>query len=193
MNTSTRPSSDQTEPTGDPVWEAIRTRRVIRRFADRPLAPDHLERVLDAGRRASSAKNLQRWDFIVCRDRVHLGELAALGPWAGHLAGAAVAVALVTPDPRAPGAPLSILFDLGQAAANMMLVAWELGIGSVPATVYEPELARRLLGYPTSHHCEYLLSLGYPADPADLASPPRPGGRRPRDEIVHVERWGQRA
>jgi nitroreductase len=176
----------------DPVWEAVRTRRVVRRFADRPLEEGHLQRILDAGRRASSAKNLQRWEFVVCRDRAHLDELAAVGPWAGHLAGAAVAVALVTPDPRGPDAPLSILFDLGQAAANMMLVAWELGIGSVPATVYEGGLARRLLGYPETHHCEYLISFGYPADPTDLEAPPKAGGRRPLDELVHRERWGGR-
>lgn len=175
-----------------PVWDAVRTRRVIRRFTDRPIEPDRLRRILDAGRRASSSKNLQRWEFVVCTDREHLRELSKLGPWAGHLAGATVAVALVTPDPRAPGTPLSVMFDLGQAAANMMLVAWELGIGSVPATVYEPELARRLLGYPSTHHCEYLLSLGYPADHADMTAPPRAGGRRPLEELVHEERWGAR-
>ena len=173
----------------DPVWRAITLRRAIRRFADRPLADNVLERILDAGRRAASSKNSQRWDFIVVRDRRTLGELSRVGPWAGHLAGAAAAVALVTPDPRAPHAPLSILFDLGQAAANMTLAAWELGVGSVPATVYNPELARRHLGYPTSHHCEYLLSFGYPADPAELTAPPRPGGRRPLHEIVRYERW----
>ena len=60
-----------------------------------------------------------------------------------------------------------------------MLVAWELGIGSVPATVYEQDLARRLLGYPDDHHCEYLLSFGYPADPNALVRPNKAGGRRP--------------
>ena len=174
----------------EPIWEAIRTRRVIRRFAARPLEPDHLERILDAGRRASSAKNLQRWEFIVCTDRDHLRDLGQVGPWAGHLAGAAVGIALVTPDPHQPGTPLSVMFDLGQAAANMMLAAWELGIGSVPATVYEHDLARRLLGYPDTHHCEYLLSFGYPADPADLVAPPRAGGRRPLEQVIHRERWG---
>lgn len=173
----------------DPVWAAISQRRVIRRFADRPLEPDHLERILRAGRRANSSKNLQRWAFIVCEDRAHLGELARLGPWAGHLAGAAVGVALITPDPRAPGAPLSILFDLGQAADSMMLAAWELGIGSVPATVYEHDLARELLGYPDDAHCEYLISFGYPADQTELARPLRSGGRRPLDDLVHHERW----
>src|SRR5256885_16327402 len=171
------------------VFEAISTKRMVRRFADRPLEPDDLVRILNAGRRAASSKNLQRWDFIVCRDREHLGELSHVGPWADHLAGAAVAIALVTPDPRSADSPLSVLFDLGMAAGNMMLAAWELGIGSVPATVYEHDLARRLLGYPADHHCEYLISFGYPADPDILTRPNKAGGRQALTDIVHDERW----
>ena len=173
----------------DPVWSAISRKRVIRAFADRPLDDTHLDRILRAGRRAGSSKNLQRWSFIVCRDRAHLRDLSTLGPWAGHLAGAAVAIALVTPDPQAADAPLSVMFDLGQAADAMMLAAWELGVGSVPATVYEHDRARALLGYPADHHCEYLLSFGYPADPDDLTRPLKSGGRRPMDDLVHEERW----
>ena len=173
----------------DGVWHAVMTRRVVRRFADRPLDPEHLERILHAGRRATSSKNQQRWTFIVCRDRAHLQELAAVGPYAGHLAGAAVGIALVTPDPRHTEAPLSVLFDLGQAADSMMLVAWELGIGSVPATVYDQDLVHRLLDLPADQHCEFLLSFGYPADPSDLTRPLKAGGRRPLDEIVREERW----
>ncbi len=71
----------------------------------------------------------------------------------------------------------------------MVLAAWELGIGSVPATVYEHDEARALLGYPADWHCEYILSLGYPADPEVLAAPKRPGGRRALAELVHEERW----
>lgn len=171
------------------TWTAVSTKRVIREFADRPIDADSLRRILDAGRHAGSSKNLQRWEFIVCRDREHLRELAAVGPWAGHLAGAAVGIALVTPRSEAADDPLSVMFDLGQAAAYMMLAAWELGIGSVPATVYVPDLARRLLGYPANHHCEYLLSFGYPADDAVLTAPNRPGRRRPLEEMVHDERW----
>ena len=123
----------------------------------------------------------------MCRDRGRLGELSKVGPWAGHLAGAAVAIALVTPDPRGAldprgdGAPLSIMWDLGRAAQNMVLAAWELGIGSAPATVYEHDRARELLGYPDDQHCEYILSFGYPAD-ADRPHPPTEGRRptRPR-------------
>ncbi len=149
----------------------------------------HLDRILHAGRRSGSSKNLQRWAFIVCRDREHLRELSVVGPWAAHLAGAAVGIALVTPDPAAADAPLSVMFDLGQAAQNMMLAAWELGIGSVPATVYDQDLARRLLGHPDDQHVEYLLSFGYPADPADLTRPPKSGGREPLAALVHEERW----
>jgi nitroreductase len=173
----------------DAVWQAIARKRAIREFSPEALAPNHLGRILQAGRHAGSSKNQQRWTFIVCRDRAHLRELARLGPWAGHIARAAVAIALVTPDPRVPGASRSILFDLGQAAANMMLAAWELGIGSVPATVYEHDRAREQLGYPADQHCEYLLSFGYPADPAALVRPARPGGRRDLGDMVREERW----
>ena len=178
-----------TAPHDDPVWRAIAARRAIRSFADPPLEPAHLERILNAGRRAGSSKNSQRWAFIVCRDRDRLRALSKVGPWARHLAGAAVGVALVTPDPHLPDAPLSILFDLGQAAENMMLVAWELGVGSVPATVYQHDLAREILGYPEDRRCEYLLSFGYPADPSDLTRPPVKGGRTPLTDLLHEERW----
>src|SRR3954451_23158464 len=160
------------------VWDAVAHKRVVREFADRPLDPAHLVQILNAGRRAASSKNLQRWQFIVCRNREHLEELSAVGPWADHLGRATVAVALVTPDPGAADAPLSVMFDLGMAAGNMMLVAWELGIGSVPATVYEQDLARQLLGYPDDRHCEYLISFGYPADADALTRPNKAGGRQ---------------
>jgi nitroreductase len=187
-----RPARTPARPLLQPsrgVWSAIASRRAIRRFANQPLESDHLLRILHAGQRSGSAKNEQRWDFIVCRDRDHLLELSRLGPWTDHVAGAAVVVALVTPDPRAPDAPLSIMFDLGQTAANMQLAAWELGIGSCPATVYEHDLARRLLGYPADRHCEFMLSFGYPADRAAATAPLRHGGRRPLAETVHEERW----
>jgi nitroreductase len=173
----------------DPVWAAVSSRRVVRTFTDQPLSAARIERILEAGRRANSSKNRQRWSFIVCRDPARLRALSTLGPSAGHIAGASVAIALVTPDPRDPANPPSVMFDLGQAAAAMMLVAWELGIGSVPATVYEHERARELLGYPSDQQCEFLISFGFPADPTDLTRPPRTAGRRDLAELVHEEAW----
>ncbi len=171
------------------VWQAVRTKRMVRRFEDRRLEPEHVERILDAGRHAGSSKNLQRWDFVVVEDRERQRELGAVGENAGHLAGASAAVALVIPDPHAPDAPLSIVFDLGVAAQNMMLVAWELGIGSCPATIYEHDAAREMLGHPADWHCEYLISFGYPANEALLTARKRAGKRRALAEIVHRERW----
>ena len=171
------------------TWDAVHDKRAIREFAARPLQPEHLERILDAGRRAHSSKNQQRWGFVVVRDRANLQALATLGRYAGHIAGAAVAVALVTPDPRAADAPLSISWDLGGAAAQMMLVAWERGVGSCPATVYEADRAREILGYPADMHCEFMLSFGYPEEPEALTWTNRAGGRKPLEAVVHQERW----
>ncbi len=75
------------------TWQAINTIRVIREFDDRPLAPEHLDRILNAARRTASSKNQQEWAFIVVRDREHLKELTRVGRYADHLAGAAVAIA----------------------------------------------------------------------------------------------------
>ena len=171
------------------TWQAIDTTRAIRKFTDRPLETEHLRRILAAGRRSGSSKNQQNWDFIVCTDRALLTELSAVGSYAQHLAGAAAAIALVTPDPTTADAPLSVMWDLGRAAQNMTLAAWELGIGSVPATVYDQPLAKELLSLPPGRHCEFFLSFGYPADPAALTWAKRAGGRKPLDAIVHYERW----
>jgi nitroreductase len=171
------------------VGDAIRTQRAVRRFRDEPLTDDDLKAILEAGRRAGSSKNLQRWHFIVVRERATLEALAHVGPFAGHLAAGAAAIALVTPDPAADE-PLSVMWDLGRAAQNMTLAAWGRGVGSVPATVYDQELCRRILRYPADRHCEYLLNFGYPANPAAATRPLRKGGRRPVEEVVFYERWG---
>jgi nitroreductase len=170
------------------VLDAIRTNRVVREFSPEPLPDEAVGTILHAGRRAGSSKNLQRWAFIVVRDRETLRRLATVGRYAGHLAGASVGIALVTPAPGT-GDPLSVMWDLGRCAQNMVLAGWGLGIGSVPATVYDQPLARSILGYPDDQWCEYILSFGFPADPADLTRHPRAGGRHPLQDMLHRERW----
>jgi nitroreductase len=171
------------------TWQAINSVRVVRRFTDEPVTPEHLDRILNAGRRAGSSKNQQSWAFITVRDRQQLSLLSEVGRYAGHLADAAVAIALVRPDPRGEHQLRSIMWDLGRAAQNMVLAAWELGIGSVPATVYDLALASRLLGLPADQRCDFLLSFGHPAEPTVLTAPNRAGGRRSLQQIVHDERW----
>jgi nitroreductase len=171
--------------------EAIRTIRVVRRFSDRPIEDDVLRQILNAARHAGSSKNLQRWAFQVVRDPATIQRLSHVGPYATHLAGANVAVATIVPRPEDDDwePSESVMWDLGRAAQNMVLAAWELGIGTAPATVYDERLCRSILEYPEDHFCGYVWSLGYPANPEDLTRAPKAGGRVSIDDIVHWENW----
>ena len=170
------------------VLDAIAGVRVVRRYRPDPVDPALLRRIVDAGRHAGSSKNLQRWAFVTVTDRAALARLEGVGPYARHVPSAAAVIALVTPVLQ-PGDPLSVMWDLGRAAQNMVLAAWALRVGSCPVTVYQQPLVREILGLPEDRHCEYLLTLGHPADPDDLVRPPRAGGRVALDEILHEGRW----
>ena len=80
------------------VHDALSSQRAIRSFDGRPLAEDVLSAILEAGRRAPSSMNEQRWAFVVCTDRDRLRELSTVGACAGHVAGAAAAAALISPE-----------------------------------------------------------------------------------------------
>jgi nitroreductase len=168
------------------VSEAIQKKRAVRQFQDRSLPEEALKAILNAGRRAQSSKNTQPWRFIAIQDKGRLKQLSALGTWAGHLAGAALGVAILTPDPEQR---FSILFDAGQAAGYRQLMAWELGIGSCLASIYEPDKARDLLGFPVDMYLRIAISFGYPADEGVLTAPPKKNGREPFQELVHWEKW----
>jgi len=169
------------------VSQAIRMKRAVREFTDDPIPKERLTEIANAGRRAQSAKNRQAWHFIVVQDRETLVELSKLGQFAKQLAGAAAAIAILTPD---PAERWSIMFDAGQAAAYMQLAAWELGIGSCPVTIYEPDQARELLGFPEEFHLNVILSFGYPKDSSSLTASPNAGGRKTLSEVISYDRWG---
>jgi nitroreductase len=168
------------------VSESIRMKRAVRQFAQQPLPEEIVHHILNAGRRAQSAKNTQPWHFIAILDPDTLEELSHLGTYAGHLKEAALGVAILTPS---PSQRYSIMFDAGQAAAYMQLAAWELGVGSCLATIYEPDAARELLGFPLDLHLNVAISFGYPADPQILNLPPKAGGRRSFSDTVHYDHW----
>jgi nitroreductase len=168
------------------VYNAIRTKRAVRKFLDQPLSEDEITKILNAGRHSQSSKNEQTWQFIAIQDKAVLKALSQCGEWAGHIAGAALAVAILTPDPTAK---FQTMFDAGQAAAFMQLAAWELGIGSCPASIYESEKARGILGFPQALHLRIMLSFGYPAEENKFMAAPKKGGRKDFHELVHWERW----
>jgi nitroreductase len=169
------------------TWDAIRSRRNVRSYADQAIPPGDLERILEAGRRAPSAGNQQAWDFVVCTDREQLAQLARVWRGARHVAGSAGTIALVAPVPGDDRGRELIQFDLGQVTMSIMLAATDLGVGSAHAAVGDQELARRLLGFPQDRFCAYLVTLGFPAD-RPLAPIERPD-RRPFDQVVHDGRW----
>ncbi len=152
------------------VSEAIRTRRVVRQFLEQPLSEDDVYAILNAGRRAPSSKNRQEWQFIAIRERETLRALAACGEWAGHLAGAALGVAISHPT---PAARFQTMFDAGQAAAYMLaggLGAWDRLVSGLHLRT---EAGARPSGLPPEWHYGIALSFGYPAEAAILTAAPR--------------------
>ncbi|KAA3648636.1 MAG: hypothetical protein DWQ07_00105 [Chloroflexi bacterium] len=168
------------------VNEAIRFKRAVREFKNEKLTDDEIRTILKAGRRAQSSKNSQPWHFIAIQEHGKLEQLSKLGTFAGHLAGAALGVAIITPH---PDERFSIMFDAGQAAAYMQLAAWELGVGSCLATIYEPDQARQLLGFPEDLHLRIAISFGYPADESQITQAPQGNGRMAFNEIIHWDTW----
>lgn len=167
--------------------DAIRSRRNVRSFEDRPIPPAHLDRILEAARRSPSSRNQQRWDFVVITDRSRLQELSGVWRGAGYVAGSAAAIALIAPDTDDPRTRESIQYDLGQVTMSIMLTAADLRIGSGHAGVSDQGLARRVLGFPEDRFCAWLIALGYPRE-RPLEPIDRPD-RRPFDDVVHRERW----
>lgn len=168
------------------AYEVIRAKRAVRHFTDQPISDEVARTIINAGRLAQSSKNLQERMFIVVRDKVTLQALSKAGPWTGHLAGAAMGVAILTPDPNIK---FQLMFDAGQSAAYMQLAAWELGVGSCLATVYEPELVRSILGFPEEWHARICISFGYPTPEAIAPRPAHPEGRKEFDEVVRWDHW----
>jgi nitroreductase len=169
------------------TWDAIRARRNVRSYEDRPIAPEHLDRILEAGRRSPSASNRQKWDFVLVTEPGALRELSTVWQGAGHVAGSKAAIVLVLPEPEAERYRTIDQYDLGQATMEMMLAATDLGIGSAHSAVGDQEACRRILQTPIDRTCAYMIALGYPADRP--LTPIAKLDRRPFDEVVHREKW----
>jgi nitroreductase len=162
---------------------AVASKREVRRYADRPIPPHVQRRILDAGRVSGSSKNRQPWRFVVLEDRQTVEGVAG-AVWApANVLGAALIVAVVV---RGKG-PIS--FDAGRAAQNMMLVAWNEGVGSCPNGLRDPGAAAAGIGLTDDDHFAIVLSFGYPARMLEPArrSPEEwieRAARRPLEDLV---------
>jgi len=162
------------------AYRAIVDKRDQRIFLDRSIPEDALARVLQAARMTGSSKNVEPNRLVVVRDRERLramGELSQAGRWMGR-----VAMAIVIVQTQAHE------FDAGRCAQNMMLAAWNDGIGSCPAHLPEPGLAR-LLGIPDGLAINRVIGFGY-VDPARAAAPASVRRKRlPLSDLTHWETW----
>jgi len=156
--------------------EAIRTKRAVRNFKDKPVPETILRKIVDAGRLSQSSKNTQPWTFIVVRDPDKLRQLSQCGKYAEHMARAAFAVIIISETEWA--------FDIGQAAAYLQLAAWDLGVSSCLVRFHDANKAKAALNMPVEKNMDIGISFGYAAKPPRS---PKLGGRRPFDQVV---RWG---
>ncbi len=162
------------------AYLAVVRKRDQRGFLPRPIPDDALGRILQAGRMTGSSKNREPNRFVVVSDPERRAALAALGVWGRWLASAPVIVAIVQIERHE--------FDAGRCAQNMMLAAWNDGIGSCPAHLPEVEVAR-LCAIPRSLHVNRVIGFGY-VDPGRSQAPRSVARRRlPLGDLVHRETW----
>jgi nitroreductase len=162
---------------------AIASRREVRRYADREIPSEVAERILDAGRLAGSAVNRQPWRFLVVEDARVREELAGLVFAPDNVRGAQLVVAIAVSG-RGP-----LAFDAGRAAENMLLAAWNEGVGASPNGMTDVEAAGGLLGVGEDERLVIVLTFGYPARPVDPESRSADewsarANRKPLSEIV---------
>ena len=169
------------------TYQTVVTLRSVRQFdLGRPIDKAALQRILQAGRMSGSSKDTQPWWFIVVQDRATLQALSKTGDYAQHLAGAAFAVAIVF-DPKFYRGE----FDSGRTAQNMMLAAWNDGIGSCIASMHREDDCKAVLSVPPEYRLQHIISFGYPL-PVEQTIPAAPKRRRkPLGEIVMQERWSK--
>ena len=163
------------------TFEAIETLLAVRSYQDRQISDEIVHRIVEAGRLTASAMNRQEWDFVVIRDQDRLqklGELASTGEYIAH---APLAIAVVVSDDKY--GPI----DGARATQDMMLTAWEEGIGSNWVGNVNTEEIRNLLNVPQDRMVLNVIPFGYPSE--DIGEGIK--DRKPLNEVAHAEEYGQ--
>jgi nitroreductase len=158
---------------------AITSKRDTRGYAERPIPDDVVERILDAGRVAGSARNRQPWRFLVVDSTEQRGLLADAVYAPENVHGARLVVAIQS----------SSAMDVGRCMQNMMLAAWNDGVASCPNGIADAERARAALGLGEDEPIATILTFGYPARERNPESRPAEewsarADRKPLDELV---------
>lgn len=169
------------------VMEAIKTRRSIRCYQDRPVEEEKLQQVLEAARLAPSSANRQEWRFVVVRNeetRRKLMKAARNQPFVGQAA-VVIACCAQTDEHVMTCGQKCYPIDVAIAIDHMTLAAWELGLGTCWIGAFHADQVQKILGIPSELPVVELLTLGYPARVPEATS------RLSLDEIVRHERWSR--
>ena len=166
------------------IYEAIENRYSVRSYQDRQIEQAKLERVLDAGRMAPSARNAQDWKFIIVQER-DLRESIAKAAEQPFLARAPVILAVVATDPerRMECGVLSGPVDCAMAIDHMTLAAVSEGLGTCWIGHFNQDACCKLLDVPPTAVIIELLAMGYPGDKPALKS------RKPINDVACYEKF----
>jgi nitroreductase len=168
------------------VFEAIKKRRSVRTYLDKPVEEEKLNTVLEAGRLAPSASNRQEWRFVIVRDgevRRKLGEAANGQSFVGKAPVVIVACAVSDEHVMSCG-QLCYPIDVAIALDHISLAAVEQGLGTCWIGAFNEGKVKELLGIPKEVRVVGLMPLGYPATKAVKEK-----NRLPFNKIVKYGRW----
>lgn len=163
-------------------YETIVSKRDLRVYSDDPIPDEVMGRVLQAGRMAGSAKNLEVNRLLLVTDQAVKDALAEAGDFSSWIGSAAAIVGFAVPSDSLRE------FDVGRQAQNMMLAAHADGLGSCPVTLHHQERARAAVGLPDDWWMGMVITLGYPV--ADHPDSPLKRTRLPLEELVVHNTWG---
>jgi nitroreductase len=167
------------------VLAEILTRRSIKSFLPKALGKEQVERILEAGRLAPSAKNRQEWRFVVIQKketRQRIMEASFNQEMVGQAA-AIIAVCTTNIDYRMPNGQLSYPVDLAFAASFMVLQAVHEGLGTCCLATFDEQEVREILTVPFSMRVVLLILVGHSAEI------PEPSPRKPLRQVSGRDHW----
>lgn len=167
------------------VRDAIKARRSIRKFQNKQIPKEKLDKILDSGRLAPSASNRQAWKFVIVQDSVIRKKLAIASRnqiFVGEASAIIIAVSLNPDYVMSCGVP-SYAVDISTALDHMMLSAVEEGLGTCWIGAFNQQNVKDILCIPDDYKVVALLPIGYPAEN------PEPRPRKSLNQIICYEKF----
>jgi nitroreductase len=163
------------------LMEIIKGRRSIRSYIDKPVEKEKLEAVLEAARLAPSARNRQKWQFIVITDPAVKEVMAEACHNQPSVKQAPVCIVVVDEEPgvMSCGQPVDTV-DASIAFSFLILKAHEEGLGTCWLGHFDKDKVKAGLGIPENMSVVAVTPLGYPAESPDA---------RPRKALSEITRY----